>query len=428
MWHVDPAETDLKAVQILNDSRVSNEVAARTTPVGELLDGAIIRGMQLENAISFENTGLRGADLSDADLGKANLSSADLREADLSGADLGSADLSGANLQKADLSGADLSYANLSGADLENADLSSADLRRTNLSGVKFVETDLADADLRNIDFSDTELVGTDLSGADFFATDLSGADLRVADMSNVNLREADLSGADLGGTDLSDANLREADLSGADLGGVDLSDADLRNTNIDDTSVNGETTCTQLYEGYGDNDFIAKSTFSIRIKYPLVDSDFDSEDWDATARAYHNLKTLFGDHGLVGKARKKHVQERRARSLEAKAAGGWVARRYLGSLPSRIFTGYGVRIVNLGFWMVILFLISTAVYVSMGVEDTLIGNISYSVLAFTVAPPKVPTKVPFILCTQFIMMVETFFGTLSIVLLGYILGNRERF
>jgi hypothetical protein len=51
-------------------------------------------------------------------------------------------------------------------------------------------------------------------------------------------------------------------------------------------------------------------------------------------------------------------------------------------------------------------------------------GNISYSVLAFTVAPPGVPEGVG----TQVVMMVETFFGTLYIMLLGYILGNRERF
>lgn len=59
-----------------------------------------------------------------------------------------------------------------------------------------------------------------------------------------------------------------------------------------------------------------------------------------------------------------------------------------------------------------------------MGVEDTLIDNISYSVLAFTVAPPRVPSEAG----AQLIMMIETFFGTLFIVLMGYILGNREQF
>jgi len=88
------------------------------------------------------------------------------------------------------------------------------------------------------------------------------------------------------------------------------------------------------------------------------------------------------------------------------------------------LITGYGVQVRSLVFWMLVLFLFSTAVYVGSGVRDTLMGNISYSVLAFTVAPPGVPEGVG----TQVVMMVETFFGTLSIMLLGYILGNRERF
>ena len=57
-----------------------------------------------------------GADLSGADLSRANLSGADLSGANLSGAYLTKADLSGADLSGAYLSGADLSGANLSGA------------------------------------------------------------------------------------------------------------------------------------------------------------------------------------------------------------------------------------------------------------------------------------------------------------------------
>lgn len=185
-------------------------------------------------------------------------------------------------------------------------------------------------------------------------------------------------------------------------LGGAELTGTDLREANIADVSVNGATTCRRLYE----------------------ESQFASKKWDATARSYHDLKTVFSDHGLVGKARSMYIRERRARSLEAKAAYGQFDRRYLRSLPPWIFTGYGIRVQNLLFWMVALFLISTAVYVYVGVEDTFVSNVTYSVLAFTVGPPAVPEGVG----TQVMMMVETFLGTLSIVLLGYILGNRERF
>ena len=114
---------------------------------------------------------------------------ADLSDAGLSGADLGRADLSYANLRGADLSRANLSGANLRGADLSGANLRRADLRRANLSGA-----------------------------------DLGGADLRGADLSCANLRRANLSGADLSGADLSYTDLGGADLGYANLSGADLS------------------------------------------------------------------------------------------------------------------------------------------------------------------------------------------------------------
>ena len=77
-----------------------------------------------------------------ANLGRANLSFADLSGANLGRADLSFADLSGANLGRADLSGAsligaDLSGANLVRADLSGASLSGANLSRADLSGAK---------------------------------------------------------------------------------------------------------------------------------------------------------------------------------------------------------------------------------------------------------------------------------------------------
>jgi uncharacterized protein YjbI with pentapeptide repeats len=105
----------------------------------------------------------------------------------------GWANLSGANLSKADLRWADLSGANLSGADLHWADLSGADLHWANLSGA-----DLRGADLR----------GAHLSGAILIGADLLGAHLRGADLHWANLSGADLSGANLRGADLSEANL----------------------------------------------------------------------------------------------------------------------------------------------------------------------------------------------------------------------------
>ena len=61
-----------------------------------------------------------------------------------------------ANLSGADLRRADLSEANLSGADLRRADLSDANLRGANLRRANLSEADLRGANLRraNLDFS----------------------------------------------------------------------------------------------------------------------------------------------------------------------------------------------------------------------------------------------------------------------------------
>ena len=99
---------------------------------------------------------LSGADLSGADLRRANLSGADLSDADLRRANLRRVDLSGADLRRANLSGANLSDADLRRANLSGADLSGADLRRANLSDADLRRANLSDADLRraNLDFS----------------------------------------------------------------------------------------------------------------------------------------------------------------------------------------------------------------------------------------------------------------------------------
>jgi hypothetical protein len=281
--------------------------------------------------------------------------------------------------------------------------------------------------DLRRTNLLGADLQGADLSGADLQGADLSRMDLQNTDLSGMDLRDADLSGIDLQGADLSEANLRGADLSDANLRGADLSDANLQETIFDNkVSVDGATTCRRLFEGDSEKGIIARSVVPTYFgRHLFTSSDFGAGDWDATARAYHNLKTIFDAHGLIGKARSMHIRERRARSLEAKADNGWGDRRYLGSLPSRVFTGYGVGVLTLGTWMIALFLTSTALYVVGDVRLGIVNTLSFSVLAFTVAPPTPLPSNPWI---QIVMMIETFFGTLSIVLMGYILGNREQF
>jgi Pentapeptide repeats (8 copies) len=117
------------------------------------------------------------------------------------------------NLSEANLGGADLARANLGGAYFDGADLSDADLGRANLSGAHLGAANLG---------------GADLSGADLDGADLSYANLLSANLSRANLPGADLSGADLTYADLSEANLFGANLQRATLVDTNLTDADL--------------------------------------------------------------------------------------------------------------------------------------------------------------------------------------------------------
>jgi uncharacterized protein YjbI with pentapeptide repeats len=100
----------------------------------------------VRNKTEGQRADLSGADLYKADLSRANLSGADLYGANLSGANLYRADFSGANLYGANLYGANLSRVDLSGADLSGANLYRADLSGTKMNvdisdGIAFLST-----------------------------------------------------------------------------------------------------------------------------------------------------------------------------------------------------------------------------------------------------------------------------------------------
>jgi uncharacterized protein YjbI with pentapeptide repeats len=113
-----------------------------------------------------------GADLSDADLARANLAGAYLRDADLA-----RANLAGAYLRDADLADANLADANLAGAYLRDADLADANLADANLAGAYLAHADLAGAYLVHADLAGANLAGADLAGAYLAGADLAGAD-----------------------------------------------------------------------------------------------------------------------------------------------------------------------------------------------------------------------------------------------------------
>jgi uncharacterized protein YjbI with pentapeptide repeats len=199
-----------------------------------------------------------GADLEGADLKKATLTDAIVGGADLAGATLTDvisggitgtpaslpagwtvvdgylvgpqADLTRADLSTANLTDADLFRTNLTDADLSGANLTDATIKRSKLQG-----TDLGDATLTGI-VSGGAITGSPASLPSGWT--MVGARVRYLVGPTANLARADFYGADLAGTDLADANLSGANMTYANLTGADLSSADLTNV------VWSETTC----------------------------------------------------------------------------------------------------------------------------------------------------------------------------------------
>jgi putative Mn2+ efflux pump MntP len=144
-------------------------------------------------------------------------------------------------------------------------------------------------------------------------------------------------------------------------------------------------------------------------------------------------------EEGLIKNARILTVWDRRARRNEA--LSDWNISAAIGSWFNWQATGYGISVRRIGRNALLLFAVSTVIYLLFGIRqpeesiplDTLlhppiltphvVDVIYFSVVTFTTSPPG-PISVEM---SQWIAMVETFFGTLLIVFLGYVLGNREQ-
>jgi uncharacterized protein YjbI with pentapeptide repeats len=150
--------------------------------------------------------------------------------------------------------------------DFKAFDLSDADLGSANLEGVDFSEAnlerlDLSSANLEGANFSGANLEGVDFSSANLEGANFSGANLEGVDFSSANLEEANFSGANLEGVDFSSANLEEANFSGANLEGANFSSVHFSSTNLGDVISNSVT--QELRAMLLDNVILSGNTFS---------------------------------------------------------------------------------------------------------------------------------------------------------------------
>ena len=289
---------------------------------------------------------------------------------------------------------------------------------------------DLTGAYLSEADLSEGVLGSPLLSNRT--PADLTDADLSEADLTDAHLFDADLTDADLRGTNLTDANLRHADLTDAALFDADLTDADprhatfhrtdLREVEITNLTLNRETTITDLPEPSEPS--LVEQIVS-KLDVIGVESDEPESrpsDWDEVARFYHALKQEFDGNGLVTQARRFHRLERRARRHETRVEEGRFSWAHFKEYASGFVTGYGVGVKRIAGIATLLFAVSTATYALASVENPL----TYSAITFATAPPYGVRNLP--LYARLVAGVETIFGTLLLITLGFVLSNREQF
>ncbi|GAA0534580.1 pentapeptide repeat-containing protein [Halorubrum ejinorense] len=438
VWHT----TDVEAGSIDGrTSRIRFPETVESARFEVLLDGACMSGVELQDSVNLDKVALRESDLSNAELEEVSLSEADLSFADLSGANLSGVDLTKTELQGADLPGADLSDADLSSANLDGAFLPEAILKRTRLNRSVLSEADLFGANLSYArmfytDLSEAHLLEAELQEARVIRADAGSAEFGDADLSGASLIDSDLSEATFGGATLSEANFSQADLSRADLSGTDPSgtrfkqtrfaEADLRGVDFSTTNLRGADLLRADIRGVSVDDADIDREAVVGGVPPALD---DADHYDALAKAYHHLKSVFSDKGIDRLARSARFSEKKARTMEAFHRRQLVA--WVGMTLSRLLTGYGTRASRVLGLTALLFALTTAWYavvptVGGGWEG---GSVYYSVVTLVTSPPHPPqvAGIVFGALTEAVVFVETYLGTALIILLGYVLSNRDR-
>ncbi len=197
------------------------------------LSGADIRRFSFQNSLlsgclmkrtKLDLTKLTGADLSDSNLSEASLNEADLSEACLQSSHLRSVTGRRAKFRNARLELAVLSDGQFDECNFEDIIGSDAKFRNTSLRSATFTR-----GILNRAEFHQADLTGVDLTGCKCYKCAFIEADLTNAKLVDVFLGDADLRGAifhnaDLRGANLSGANISNADFRGARLDGIILS------------------------------------------------------------------------------------------------------------------------------------------------------------------------------------------------------------
>jgi len=127
---------------------------------------------------------LRGADLTNVDLGESNFDGADLSNAILQGTDFFESVFERVNLSGADLTGANLIASEFFCANLSRVKLNKVRIRRLGFTCTNLTEATFNGANLEDVSFEEARLIRTDFRGADFGSDDGSIFGVKFRDCS----------------------------------------------------------------------------------------------------------------------------------------------------------------------------------------------------------------------------------------------------
>lgn len=404
VWHAEVSGKPTKAIKTALERLDSLEHTNRST---ERLDGAVLRGMVLDDSISFEGCRLPDADFRDTDPPWGEYPELERPWATRTEQDVATPSFRGADLK---------------GADFSNCDLPSTDFEKADCDGARMVDSGLAEATL-----DDASLEGANLTRAF-----LGGATLRRASVSEATFTEARLSSATLAAAFAERAVFHQADLSGADLRGAYLYSAVLSNVRVNESTTFGERTIYDHESPY----------YPPTVETDSSVRDFEASNLGKSMAVYRRLEELHDANAMSERARDYHIRkeetERRSHLQEGQFGlyGVATANRYLtrhGESLAQLLVASAILIIGSGILYPlvggvedgdVLYSIATVTQLlsAEGIE-TLARGLYFSIITFTtIGYANVAPVGPY---ARILVGIESLLGAIFVALFVFILGRR---
>ncbi|WP_158298382.1 pentapeptide repeat-containing protein [Halorubrum sp. SD626R] len=394
----------------------------------------------------FSNINLSGAEFSDSSLSSANFKNAKLSNVGFSRAELDGADFSGAELNNVGFSCAELDGADFSGAELDNvgfscAELDSADFFHVNVDGAVFSDCNLNSADFGGSELINADFLGADLSAANFQDTRFENVDFRDVHAFNVDLSHVDLTDVNLNYADFTLGQFEESSLEEMTIYGVNMYSSNLKKARLGTSNlIDPSLVDANLYKAdIRQTTFLKPDIRGMKIESARLSGSTkfkrfswepeSTRGWDTLAKSYEKIREEFKENALNTSQKSLYYLQRRARTVEALSEGRRIS--FIIGGASELVTGYGVRAKHPLVWTILLMSLSALWYSYVPITTWEGGPIHYSIATFVTSAPHPPNSLQsdFLdIITQLVVLVETYLGTVLIILLGYVLGNRDVF